>query len=200
MKPEIQSKLKSATAELIRSTIASPWFWQRLPRTRSAKVRKERSKLQRAAAKAQGDPVRFVEDIFGSSFFATDSKLRESASVALYEIIAECTRWIQSAEAIAEFVASNKSERRVVGLMRDLFVSLDSRPGRPQQDKYREAAAFLARNGKTSSHRLCILYEPEYLSMDRKQQEQARKRMSAGANRISRQAATRSDEIPLSIS
>jgi hypothetical protein len=126
--------------------------------------------------------------------------LRESAAIPLSEILAELARWIQFPEA-KKFPASKENERLVVGLFRDFFVSLASRPGRPQQDKYREAAAdLLAHNGKIPIHRLCMLHQKGYHSMDRKEQERARKQMYAGVHRILKQAATRSDEIPFSVS
>jgi hypothetical protein len=200
LKPATQEKSKAAAAEFIRAMIASPWFWERLPVTRSANVRKERSRLQRAAVKAKNDPVRFAESLLGASFFAVDSNLRESAATALCEAIVEIAQCIQFPAALTNFVASKQSERRIVSLMRKFFVSMASRPGRPQQDKYRNAAAFLVQNSKTPLHRLCLLFEPGYSSMDRKQQEKARKKMYAGVNRVLKQAATRSDEIPLSVS
>lgn len=192
MKSETQAKLKFAVAEVMRSVLASDWFWERLPRTRSASVRKERSKLQRAAVKAQGDPLRFVEDLgpLGPTFFATDSNLRESAAIAaiaVYEAIAEC---IQSPEAMT------MQSEHFVSVMRDYFVSLASRPGRPQQNMYREAAAFVAKHGKTPPDQLCESFYPDYRSMDPKQREQAHKRMYAGVHRVLKRGAIQTTKYP----
>jgi hypothetical protein len=114
----------------------------------------------------------------------TDAKLPERAAVALYEILEAFAPVAHSAEAMREFMASEKSQREIILQLLAFFGSLVARPGRPRVDKYRRAAAFRVQNGKTTNHTLCVRFEPEYASMSGPDQRKARDRMRVGVDRL----------------
>ena len=191
MKPETLQRLRFSTAALIRSVIASPWFWERLPPSRSVSVRSARAKFQRAALRAQSDPLRFIEKHLGRDWLMPDPKLRDRAAIALSEILGAIARTVESSGSSKEFVANENTEHWLLAQLRDFFVSLAGRPGRPGLDKYRAAAGFRVQHPKATNHRLCLLFEPAYRSMSTPQQCLARDRMRVGISRILKVAAAR---------
>src|SRR5260370_6111306 len=163
MKPETAQQLRFSTASLMRALFASSWLWERLPEDF---VRKNRARLQRAARKAQGDPLGFAEKYLGVDWFTADPKLPERAAAALSEILYHLLK--------ADFVLSEVNERWLLRLVLVFLSSLAARPGRPRLEKYRAAAALSVVNGKLSNHKLCVRFEPGYHSMNRDEQRRAR--------------------------
>jgi hypothetical protein len=186
MKPETLQRLRFSTAELVRAAIAGCLFWEYQLPPRNVSVLRNRRRLQRAALKAQGDPVGFVEKYLGWDF-TTDAKLPERAAVSLSEILVALAPAVQDSVALREFVASEQSERQIVRQLRALFSSLAARPGRGRLDKYRRAAD-LPLNVRTSMHKLCVQLEPGYASMRRDEQRKVRNRMRSGLARALRKA------------
>lgn len=191
MKPETQERLKKSVASLLAAAFESAWAWKRLP---SEFVRKNRVRIQRAArkAKAEDNPVGFVEHYLGSDFFALDAKLPEGAAIALSDVFTRIAQMVHDEQRIFELVSDKTAEREIAHLLGSFFRSLAARPGRPQKDKYRSAAAFCVQKGKTSNHRLCLLFDPAYRSLTTpEQRRRAQDRMRSGVNRVLKAAANR---------
>jgi len=180
MKLETLHRLKLSTASVLRAVIASSWFWEAQPPA-SDSVRRNRRRFQRAALKAESDPLGFAEKYFGSDWFTTDVSFPERAAHALYGIFDGLAR---HADNLRDFVTSEKSEREIVRQFRDLFRSLAARPGRPRLDKYHAAAALCVLNGKMlPTHNLCVRFERGYSSMNRDQRRKALGQMRSGVRR-----------------
>jgi len=73
------------------------------------------------------------------------------------------------------------ARKEVVGFLR---VLTSNSPGRPQEDKYRNAAAYCVQHGKKiPATRLCVLFEDDYANMTQGERTKAHDRMRQGISR-----------------
>ena len=181
MKAETQERLRQATAELFRAILASSWFWEASPSSNNS-VQTARARLRRAARKANGGPLAFLQKQFPGPWLSEDARLPEVAAVILVELVGELARIAADPEALKAFASSEQTERRITGRLLAFYTSLAARPGRPRTDFYREPSDLYLQ-GERSHHQLCLKFVPAYVTMSKEQQRKMRDRMRNGVNR-----------------
>ena len=182
MKPETTERLRLCVATALRAAIASTWIWEGQPAGDSS-VQKNRRMLQRAARKAEGDPIGFVEKYLGWDWKSYNAaKFPERAAVVVCELLEILEKRLTQSQDTTEFFEGNR--RKVLSLASSFFGSLAAQPGRPAMSKYRSAAALRVLNPKLSAHNLCKKFELDYPSMSKEDQRKARQKMRAGVRRV----------------